>query len=162
ADLDRAATLTAAGAFRFAGQKCTASSRVIVDMRVMTPFAERLEAATRALRLGPVTADDSAVGPLVSAAARDRVTATLDAAGRTSDFGALTPSGSEWEHGNWLQPQFIRLSDSGHQLAREELFAPVLVALESDSLDHAITLANDTAFGLSASLFTRDLHAAFE
>lgn len=162
ADLDRAAALTSAGAFRFAGQKCTASSRVIVDRKVMAPFAERLEAATRALRLGPVTADDSAVGPLVSAGARERVTAALDASGLHSEFGALTPGGSEWEHGNWLQPQFIRLADSTHRLAREELFAPVLVAMESDSLDHAITLANDTGFGLSASLFTRDLHAAFE
>jgi acyl-CoA reductase-like NAD-dependent aldehyde dehydrogenase len=161
-DLDRAATLTAAGAFRFAGQKCTASSRVIVEKRVMVPFAAKLEAATRALRLGPVSADDSAVGPMVSASAKQRVMEAIGQSGLQSDFGALAPTGTDWEHGNWLQPQFIRLDDASQRLAREELFAPVLVAMEADSLDHAITLANDTAFGLSASLFTRDIHAAFD
>lgn len=162
ADLDRAASLTAAGAFRYAGQKCTASSRVIVEKAVMEPFAARLEAATRALRLGPVTADDSAVGPMVSVAAKQRVLEAIRGSGLTGDFGALEPVGTEWEHGNWLQPQYIRLADPNQRLAREELFAPVLVAMEADSLDHAITLANDTAFGLSASLFTRNLHAAFD
>lgn len=161
-DLDRAATLTAAGAFRFAGQKCTASSRVIVERSVMAPFAAKLEAATRALRLGPVSADDSAVGPLVSATAKRRVLEAIDQSGLRSDFGAVAPEGTEWEHGNWLQPQLIRVDDPTQRLAREELFAPVLVALEADSLDHAIALANDTTFGLSASLFTRDLHAAFD
>jgi aldehyde dehydrogenase (NAD+) len=53
------------------------------------------------------------------------------------------------------------VADPAHPLAREELFAPVLVTLEATDLDHAIALANDTPFGLSASLFTRDLHAAF-
>ena len=162
ADLDRAATLTAAGAFRYAGQKCTASSRVIVERGVMDQFTTRLEAATRALRLGPVTADDSAVGPLVSAAAKQRVIAAVEQSGLASDFGPMAPDGPEWEHGNWLQPQFIRVSDPAQRLAREELFAPVLVAMAADSLDHAITLANDTMFGLSASLFTRDIHAAFD
>jgi aldehyde dehydrogenase (NAD+) len=72
------------------------------------------------------------------------------------------PDGDEWRHGNWIAPQFFTLPDASGPLARQELFAPVLVALEADSLEHAITLANDSSYGLSASLFTRDLHAAFE
>ena len=162
ADLDRAATLTAAGAFRYAGQKCTASSRVIVEQSVMQEFSARIEAATRALRLGPVSADDSAVGPLVSTAARQRVLDAIEQSGLPNAFGAPAPSGPEWQHGNWLQPQFLHVQDPGMAIAREELFAPVLVAMEADSLDQAIALANDTPFGLSASLFTRDLHAAFD
>jgi aldehyde dehydrogenase (NAD+) len=128
----------------------------------MAPFAAKPAAATRALRRGPGSADDSAVGPLVSATAKRRVIEAIDQSGLRSDFGTAAPDGAEWEHGNWLQPQFIRVDDPTQRLAREELFAPVLVAMQADSLDHAIALANDTTFGLSASLFTRDLHAAFE
>jgi aldehyde dehydrogenase (NAD+) len=162
ADLDRAATLTAGGAFRYAGQKCTASSRVIVDATVMEPFLARLDAASRTLRLGPVTDPECAVGPLVSAAARARVVEAIGSSGLAADMGGLTPDGGEWDHGNWLAPQCFRLTDSDNRLAREELFAPVLVALEARDLDHAIRIANDTPFGLSASLFTSNIHAAFD
>lgn len=162
ADLDRAATLTAAGAFRYAGQKCTASSRVIVESAVVEPFLARLDAATAALRLGPVTDPECAVGPLVSAAARTRVLEAIGSSGLAADLGGIIPAGGEWEHGNWIAPQCFRLTDADHRLAREELFAPVLVALEARDLDHAITLANDTRYGLSASLFTRNIHAAFD
>lgn len=161
ADLDRAARLTAAGAFRFAGQKCTATSRVIVMREMMEPFLTRLEAETRALLLGPVTDPKAAVGPLISRAAHDRTTAALGSAGLPAVFASAIPTSREWEHGNWVVPQCIRVADPSHTLAREELFAPVLVALEANDLDHAIELANDTPYGLSASLFTRDLNAAF-
>ncbi len=161
ADLDRAAALTAAGAFRYAGQKCTATSRVIVVREMMEPFLTRLEAATRSLVLGPVTDPACAVGPLVSSAARDRVLAALAAAGVPPLFAAEVPTGAAWAHGNWLAPQCLRVADPAHPLVRQELFAPVLVTLEATDLDHAIALANDTPYGLSASLFTRDLHAAF-
>jgi aldehyde dehydrogenase (NAD+) len=161
ADLGRAAALTAAGAFRYAGQKCTATSRVVVVREMMEPFLTRLEAATRALVLGPVTDAACAVGPLVSAAALERVQATLQRHAAPALFALPVPSSAEWQHGNWLPPQCIRVPDGAHPLAREELFAPVLVTLEATDLDHAIALANDTPYGLSASLFTRDLHAAF-
>jgi aldehyde dehydrogenase (NAD+) len=162
ADLDRAATLTAGGAFRYAGQKCTASSRVVVDAAVMEPFLARLDAASRTLRLGPVTDPECAVGPLVSATSRARVLEAIGSSGLAADMGGLTPDGGDWEHGNWLAPQCFRLTTSDNRLAREELFAPVLVALEARDLDHAISIANDTPFGLSASLFTSNLHAAFD
>jgi aldehyde dehydrogenase (NAD+) len=135
---------------------------VIVEAPVVEPFLARLDAAARTLRLGPVTDPECAVGPLVSATARTRVLEAIGSSGLAADLGGLTPEGGDWDHGNWLAPQCFRLTDPGNRLAREELFAPVLVALEAHDLDHAITMANDTPYGLSASLFTSNIHAAFE
>lgn len=161
ADLDRAATLTAAGAFRYAGQKCTATSRVIVDRRVADAFVERLRRVTAGLKLGPVRDPECAIGPLVTAEARDRVTAALAAAPGDVAFEGILPEGSEWHRGNWLAPRALRIDDAAHPAARDELFAPVLAVLQADGLDEAIALANATRYGLSASLFTRDLASAF-
>jgi acyl-CoA reductase-like NAD-dependent aldehyde dehydrogenase len=161
ADLDRAATLTAAGAFRYAGQKCTATSRVIVVDAVREAFLTRLEAATAALALGPVTEAFCAVGPLVSSEALVRTHAVLQAHPGELLFGGVLPPLPAWEVGHWCAPRAVAVSDATHVLAQQELFAPVLAVLRADDLDHAIALANAIPYGLSASLFTRDLHAAF-
>ena len=160
ADLDRAAQLTAAGAFRFAGQKCTATSRVIVDRAVADALVDRLRDATAALKLGPVSDPGCAIGPLVTATARDRVAATLGAAPAEAAFEGVLPDGPEWVRGNWLVPRALHV-DAAHPVAQDELFAPVLAVLQADGLDEAIALANATRYGLSASLFTRDLGRAF-
>jgi aldehyde dehydrogenase (NAD+) len=161
ADLDRAATLTAAGAFRYAGQKCTATSRVIVDKQVMRPFLEKLERATHALKLGPLSDPAAVIGPMVTREARDRVQASLTATPAETAFEGVLPDGPEWLRGNWLVPRALRINDPAHPAARDELFAPVLAVLQADGFDEAITLANDTRYGLSASLFTRDITRAF-
>lgn len=161
ADLDRAATLTAAGAFRYAGQKCTATSRVIVVDAVREAFLTRLEAATAALALGPVTEASCAVGPLVSADALARTHDTLATHPADLLFGGALPPEPAWEVGHWCAPRAVAVPDAAHVLAQQELFAPVLAVLRADDLEHAITQANAIPYGLSASLFTRDLHAAF-
>jgi acyl-CoA reductase-like NAD-dependent aldehyde dehydrogenase len=161
-DLDRAANLVAAGAFRYAGQKCTATSRVVVVSSVMDDFLGRLDKVMKQLVPGPVTEATSAVGPLITARSRKRIEQVLAASGAVPQLRCPIPSGDEWDHGNWLAPQLYRLDDAGNRLAREELFGPVLVALDARDLEHAIEIANDTPYGLSASIFTRDLHTAFE
>ncbi len=161
-NLERAAQLTAAGAFRYAGQKCTATSRVIVESGVMEPFLSHLDAAMKQLSLGPVTEPDAAIGPLITEAARQRVESAIGAAGLTPALRSAIPDGPEWAHGNWIAPQLFRLDDATNPLAREELFGPVLVALEARDLPHAIALANDSRYGLSASCFTSDLHEAWQ
>ncbi len=159
ADLDRAAALTATGAMRYAGQKCTATSRVIVEHSVEDAFLVKLGAAVAALPLGPVTDPAAAIGPMITPEAHQRVTHALAGAGAERlCVGAALGNGETG--GNWFQPVVVRLGGADDALARQELFAPVLGLLRADDLDHAIALANDTPFGLSASLFTSDLSAA--
>lgn len=159
ADLDRAAALTAAGAMRYAGQKCTATSRVIVERSVEDAFLVKLGAAVAALPLGPVTDPAAAIGPMITPDAHQRVTRALSDAGAERLCEGAAP-GIGADGGNWFQPVVVRLTGGEDALARQELFAPVLGLLRADDLDHAIALANDTTFGLSASLFTSDLSAA--
>ena len=94
ADLDRAAALTAAGAMRYAGQKCTATSRVIVDRAVEGAFLERLAAAVAALPLGPVSETACAVGPLITTESRQRIEAALAANDAEILFGGALPAAS--------------------------------------------------------------------
>jgi acyl-CoA reductase-like NAD-dependent aldehyde dehydrogenase len=158
ADLDLAARLTVAGAMRYAGQKCTATSRAVVVRGVEAEFAARLERHTHALSLGPVTDPACAVGPLITAAARDRVTAALGAAGVHDS----APAGDDFARGFFVQPAIVRDTDPDSALAQDEIFGPVLATFTATDVDDAIRLANRTQYGLSASLFTRDIAAALD
>jgi aldehyde dehydrogenase (NAD+) len=160
ADLDLAASLIAAGAMRFAGQKCTATSRVVVDARTEEALLERIERAVSALPLGPVTDPAAAVGPLVSEEARRSILETLGRSRARTRFGGAPPSEPRFSRGWFLSPTVVTEVEPDGELAQEELFGPVLAVLAARDLDHAIELANRTRYGLSASLFTRDLKSA--
>ena len=162
ADLDRAAALTAAGAMRYAGQKCTATSRVIVDAHVEAEFLARLEAAVRSLQVGPVDDPNCAIGPLISMESRTRIESALATHGAEPAFGGQLPDEARYGAGSWFAPRAIRLRGADDPLALAELFGPVLGILVADDLEHALALANATPFGLSASLFTGDLRAAMQ
>ena len=156
ADLAQAAALTAAGAMRYAGQKCTATSRVVVDARVERDFLAQLRGAVQALPMGPVTDPGAAIGPVISARSRDGVRKVLDDSRAEVVFTGETPAGD----GFWVPPTIVRNVDADAVLAQQELFGPVLASFVADDLQHAIALANGTPYGLSASLFTRDLRSA--
>ena len=160
ADLDRAAALTAAGAMRYAGQKCTATSRVIVDRTVENAFLERLATAVAALPLGPVTETKCAIGPVITPESHQRIETALAANNAETLFGGVLPDEPLYRAGNWLAPRVVRFQAPTDALALTELFGPVLGVLVAADLDHAITMANATPFGLSASLFTSDLRSA--
>ncbi|MGE5090907.1 MAG: aldehyde dehydrogenase family protein [Bacillota bacterium] len=160
ADLDLAARLTAAGAMRYAGQKCTATSRVIVARAVEGPFLSRLTAQVNALQLGPVTDPASAVGPLISSAARDRVREALRNAGGELLCGGDTPADARFTSGFFLTPAIVRGVAPDEPLAQDELFGPVLATFAVGEIEEAVELANRTRYGLSATLFTRDLRSA--
>jgi aldehyde dehydrogenase (NAD+) len=162
ADLDLAAKLTAAGAMRYAGQKCTATSRAIVASEVETDFMRRLQAEVAALPLGPVTEAASAVGPMITGHARDRVSEALAAVRGSIVCGGNASQGDQYVRGFFLDPTIVRNVDPASTLAQDELFGPVLATFTAGGLDEAITLANNSRYGLSASLFTRDLRAALE
>jgi aldehyde dehydrogenase (NAD+) len=157
ADLAQAASLVAGGAMRYAGQKCTATSRVVVFESVEQEFLRQLRSQIDALPLGPVTDPKAAIGPVITETARDSITRTLASANAESIHSVAVPN--ELGGGYYLPPTVLRgAADS--ELAQRELFGPVLAVLSADSLDQAIDLANGTRYGLSASLFTRDLRSA--
>jgi len=160
ADLRQAATLTAAGAMRYAGQKCTATSRVVVAREVEEQFLRELRGQVESLPLGPVTDKAAAVGPVISERSRDAIRVVLDKLDEEPFYRATVPDSDEYRRGYWVPPTVIRNVAADSELARRELFGPVLAEFRADDLDHAIALANDTEYGLSASLFTRDLRAA--
>jgi aldehyde dehydrogenase (NAD+) len=162
ADLALAATLTAAGALRFAGQKCTATSRVIVDASVEEAFTERLVAEARKFKLGPVTDADAAIGPVISGDSRDAVRTALALSDAECVYAGEVPRSPEFASGYFAPPTIVRGVARDADIARRELFAPVLAMLSVAGLDEAIELANDTTYGLSASLFTRDVKNAMQ
>ena len=160
ADLPRAGALTVSGAMRFAGQKCTATSRVIVEKKVWDEFVPLLASQADALPIGPVTDPAAAVGPLISEASRSRVLRLLGSEGCRVHAGGGTPRDPRFSAGWFLAPTVLSEVGPDSVLLTEELFAPVLVALRVDGLDEAIAAANATPYGLSAALFTRDLKSA--
>ena len=160
ADLDLAAKLTAAGAMRYAGQKCTATSRAVVARQVEGAFLDKLREQVRGLILGPVTDPAAAVGPVISAASRERIWSALAAAKGEVLCGGSEGTGVTFRRGFFVTPTVVRGVDPADPLAQEELFGPVLAVLTADGLDDALALANRSRYGLSASLFTKDIGAA--
>ncbi|HTR04313.1 MAG TPA: aldehyde dehydrogenase family protein, partial [Thermoanaerobaculia bacterium] len=159
ADLGRAAALVAAGAFAFAGQRCTANRRAVVETGVFDAFLDRLAAATGALAWGDPLDPATEVGPLVSADARDRVAATL-AAARASGASTLAPHAAtagarELEAaGAYLPPTIVVGAPPDAEIVQEETFGPVLVVERAASFDEALVLANGVRQGLVAALFS--------
>ncbi|MGH7469460.1 MAG: aldehyde dehydrogenase family protein [Longimicrobiales bacterium] len=162
ADLDLAARLTASGAMRFAGQKCTATSRAVVVKEVEDKFLERVQAEVAALKLGPVTDAACAIGPVIDAASRARLQAAVAGSTAQRVRGGGLPSDPAFEHGFYFEPTVLRDVDPTSALAQEELFGPVLATLRARDAEEAIALANASRYGLSAALFTRDLRAALD
>jgi aldehyde dehydrogenase (NAD+) len=160
ADMNQAAVLTAAGAMRYAGQKCTATSRVVVAREVEDAFYKALRDQIDKLPLGPVTDPKSAVGPLISEASRSRITGALAKHGAKPFMTVELPMTDDYKHGYFLPPTVYRDVPVDAPLAREELFGPVLATFVAKDADEAIDIANAAQYGLSATLFTRDLRAA--
>lgn len=160
ADLDLAASLIASGAMRFAGQKCTATSRTVVAREVAEPFLAKLRDRVEALPLGPVTDPAAAVGPLISESARELVSRALAESSGRRVCGGTRPGESPFDRGYFLAPAVVAEVEPESRLAQEELFGPVLAVLGARDREEAFALANRSRYGLSASLFTNDLKSA--
>jgi aldehyde dehydrogenase (NAD+) len=145
---------------RYAGQKCTATSRVIVARDVEDAFLAELRRQVEALPLGPVTDPAAAIGPVISEQSQSRIRRVLDDFGGESYYMGKVPTTTEYSRGFFLPPTVFRNVAADSALARQELFGPVLATFTADDLDEAIELANDTEYGLSASLFTHDIRTA--
>jgi acyl-CoA reductase-like NAD-dependent aldehyde dehydrogenase len=154
ADVAKAAATAPYAVFDNAGQDCCARSRILVERSAYDEFVGRLETAVRAMRVVDPAQDDSEMGPMVSARQRDSVQAYID--GATVAFQGDAPGGD----GYWLPPTVVESTSTDEPVWREEVFGPVVAVMAFDSEDEAVTLANDTEYGLSGSIYTRDLGRA--
>jgi alpha-ketoglutaric semialdehyde dehydrogenase len=163
ADLELAAATVAAAAFGQGGQRCTATSRVIVEREIAGELARLLVAHAERVRLGPGLAPDTTMGPLVSDRHRDEVLAHLERArGEGARFltGGGAPPDPDLARGCYVQPTVLADVDGAMAVWREEVFGPAIALREVADLDEAIAAANDSVYGLSAAVFTRSLSSA--
>ena len=158
ADLDRAATAIAYAAMGYAGQKCTATSRVIVEDAVYPQFRDRLAAAIEALQVLDPADDKTLVGPVIDDGSRTSALAAVASSG-----GRVLTGGTALDApGYYLAPTLVELDRPAGPLATEEIFAPVAALIRAESADEAVSIANAVRFGLVAAVFSRDLSAALQ
>jgi betaine-aldehyde dehydrogenase len=151
ADLDAAAASAPYAVFDNAGQDCCARSRILVERSAYDEFLSKLEPAVKALRVLDPADESSEMGPLISAAQQTTVRGYLDEVDVA--FAGSTPGGD----GFWVPPSVVTTEDPGARIWREEVFGPVVAVMPFDDEAHAVELANDSEYGLSGSIFTRDL-----
>src|SRR6266436_2464487 len=165
ADLDLALDGILWGAFGTTGQRCTATSRLILHEKVHDRFLKMLTDRAGALRLGPGLEDRTEVGPLIHEESRHKVEQYVGIGkreGASVAVGGAVASGQGLEHGWFYQPTVLAGVKPGTRVEQEEIFGPVLSVIKVGSLDEAIGVNNDVKYGLSSSLYTRDVNAAFQ
>ncbi len=163
ADLDLAADGILWSAFGTTGQRCTACSRVVVDQTVANQLLERLEARAARLRLGSGLDEAVDVGPLINAGAVDKVSGYIDVGRSEGELvtGGERATDGELANGHFFRPTIFSGVEPMARIAQEEIFGPVLSVVPVDGYAEAVTAVNQVRYGLSASIFTRDVNAAF-
>ncbi|WP_327754267.1 NAD-dependent succinate-semialdehyde dehydrogenase [Sphingobium sp. SJ10-10] len=160
ADLDLAVASTMASKFRNAGQTCVCANRILVQGGVYEAFAEKLAKAVSALRVAPGDQPGSTIGPLINAAAVDKVNAHVeDALSHGAKIFAKAPDGATGER--FATPVVLTGATRDMRLAEEETFGPVAPLFRFTHEEEGIELANATSYGLAAYFYTENLHRAF-
>ena len=165
ADLDLALEGVLWGAFGTTGQRCTATSRVVVHRKVAKKFTNKLADRAKQLRLGPGLNEKTDVGPVINREASEKILEYVEI-GRREDKAKMLCGGRRAEKGDlkygfFVEPTVFSDVEPQMRIAQEEIFGPVVSVLECRDLDHAIEIANGVKFGLSASIYTRDTNRAF-
>ncbi|MGZ0162948.1 MAG: L-glutamate gamma-semialdehyde dehydrogenase [Planctomycetales bacterium] len=156
ADLDEAVQGVIDSAFNYAGQKCSACSRVVVLKSIYPAFVKRLVAATRSLKVGLAEAAGTTVGPVIDEKSLERIQKHIEI-GKEENRLVLEyplPEGLA-DEGYFIGPQVFADVDPSSRLAQEEIFGPVLAVLPVDDLSEAIEIVNDTDYALTAGVFSR-------
>jgi len=163
ADLDLATDGILWSAFGTTGQRCTACSRVIVDRTVVEPLLERLETRAKKLRLGPGLDEKTDVGPLINGGAVDKVASYIDIGRGEGELitGGGRASAGELGHGHFFEPTIFSGVGAMDRIAQEEIFGPVLSVIPVADYNEAMLALNQTRYGLSSSIYTRDVNTAF-
>jgi acyl-CoA reductase-like NAD-dependent aldehyde dehydrogenase len=164
ADLDLATEGIIWSAFGTSGQRCTAASRVIVHRAVYGALESKLVERAEQMRLGPGWEEDTDVGPVINRRALDKIH-SYTGIGKDEGAKLLTggeiASGNGLDKGNYYRPTIFGDVEPGMRIAQEEIFGPTTALLPVDSFEEAIRVANGVKYGLSSSIFTRDVNRAF-
>jgi len=164
ADVDEAVDIVGAGAFGVTGQACTANSRAIVHTDVYDEFVEGIVEYAENIDIGPGL-EDPDMGPHVTQSELDSTLEYVDIAeseGATRETGGERLTGDEYDDGYYVTPAVFSDVEPDMRIAQEEVFGPVLAVIEVDDFEEGIEVANDSDFGLSASVVTDDLSEANE
>jgi alpha-ketoglutaric semialdehyde dehydrogenase len=164
ADLDLAVEGIIWSAFGTSGQRCTAASRVIAHRTVYDELTSRLVTQAEHLRLGPGWEEDTDVGPVINAAALEKIHSYTEIGkgeGAKLLTGGEPASGNGLDGGFFYRPTLFGDVEAGMRIAQEEIFGPTTSIIPVDDFDEAIRVANGIRYGLSSSIFTRDVNQAF-
>ncbi|MEK7818544.1 MAG: aldehyde dehydrogenase family protein [Bacteroidota bacterium] len=164
ADLDLALDGVLWGAFGTTGQRCTATSRLILDEKIYDKFLEMLVKRTKSLRLGDGLKNDSQVGPCVNESQRKSVNDYVEIGktdGATLLLGGKNATDGDLSKGWFYEPTIFTDVTPEMRIAKEEIFGPVLSVIKSKNIEESIKILNNTIYGLSSSVYTKDINKAF-
>jgi len=164
ADLDLALEGALWGAFGTAGQRCTATSRLILQRGIHDRFLGMLTDRVKALKLGDGRKDGTDVGPLINESALEKVERYVDIGveeGANLICGGMRAKGSSLSKGHFFEPTIFAGVEPGLTIEQEEIFGPVLSVIRVSTVDEAFSVNNDVRYGLSSSIYTRDVNVAF-
>ncbi|MFD1706427.1 alpha-ketoglutaric semialdehyde dehydrogenase GucD [Siminovitchia sediminis] len=165
ANIDQAVDAVLNGAFRSTGQKCTATSRVIVESGIYDQFKEKLIEKAKTITVGNGLTEGVWMGPCASENQFNSVLGFIEKGieeGAALLLGGKALTGPEYDQGFYIEPTIFEGVSPEMTLAREEIFGPVIALMEVSNFEEAIEMANDTKYGLSASIFTKDLNHIME
>lgn len=165
ADVDNAVEGSLWGAFGTSGQRCTASSRLIVHKKVYKKFCEKLVEKTKKLRVGNGLEAKTDVGPVINQQAMDKILSYIEI-GQKEDRATLACGGNrltkgEYKNGYFIEPTVFTDVKRGMRIEQEEIFGPVTCVVPFSTLDEAIDIVNDVKYGLSSAIYTQDVNQAF-
>ncbi len=165
ADIELAIEGALWGAFGTSGQRCTASSRLVVHKKIYKQFSKKLVERVKALRVGNGADAKTDVGPVINADAAKKIMGYIGI-GRDEDGATLACGGKrltrgDYAHGYFIEPAVFTDVAPDMRIAQEEIFGPVTSVIPSRSLEEAVEIANGVRYGLSAAIYTRDINRAF-
>ena len=165
ADIDLAIEGAVWGAFGTSGQRCTASSRLVVHKKVYKQFSRKLVERAQSLRVGNGADPRTDMGPVINAEAVDKIRGYIDI-GRNEDGATLASGGrrltkGDCAHGYFIEPTVFTDVAPDMRIAQEEIFGPVTAVIPANSLEEAVEIGNSVRYGLSASIYTQDVNRAF-